>query len=205
MGRLNLKTTVKVKQVISVKRTLQLSGVGFSMALMIVGLFFFAKDMSNSSDAKASTKNKIDSLYTAPNIDRGDSLVNNHSSLIGIKSEDKSHLLTDKDLIASMLNKKVNALGKLKEDSHDLIFISPKQTSGVFEVKFEIPSMELGTTKLEIVNRQGDVIERRTPQKISGLVNEVFTIDNSVPSGALIVKIHVGKTLYVRQVFYTKP
>ncbi len=205
MGRLSFQTTVKVKQVVTAKRTLQLTGVGFSIAAIIVGLFIFTQDMTNSADVKASNKGINDSLLTASNIDRGDSLVNYNSKQNGIHSEDNSHLLTEKDLSVKKSKKKVTNGGDRNSDFHDLISISPKQTSGVFEVNFEIPLNQSGATNLEIVNRQGEVIETRTPQTQSGLINEVFTLDNSVPSGAYLVKIHVGKNLYVRQVIYTKP
>ncbi len=205
MGRLGFQTTLKVKQLITVKRTLQLTGAGFTIAAMIVGLFVFTNDMTNSADVKAGNKEKNDSLKTAPNINRGDSLVNTNSNQTGIHSEDHSKLLTDKDLTVKKSKKKATNNGDRNMDYHDMISISPKLTTGVFEVKFEIPLEQSGAISLEVVNRQGDVIETRTPEIHSGLINEVFTLDSSVPSGAYLIKIHVGKNLYVRQVFYTKP
>lgn len=205
MGRLSFQSTVKVKQTVTAKRTLQFTGIGFSIAAVIVGLFTFTQDITNSADVKASNNAKNDSLITASNVDRGDSLVNTNSNQNGIHSEDKSHLLTDKDLSIKKSKKKTTSNGNRNSEFHDLISISPKLTTGVFEVNFEIPLNQSGVTNLEIVNRQGEVIETRTPQTQSGIINEVFTLDSSVPSGAYLIKIHVGKNLYVRQVFYTKP
>ncbi|GDX51603.1 hypothetical protein LBMAG27_06500 [Bacteroidota bacterium] len=205
MGRLSFTTTVKVKRVITLKRTLQLSSRGFGIAAFIVGIFFFTQNVTQSDIVKAGITIKTDTLLNAPNIDRGDSLVNNNSSQNGIHSEDNSHLLTDKDLTVKKSKKKVANGGGRSMEFHDLISISPKLTTGVFEVNFEIPLNQSGATNLEIVNREGEVIETRTPQTQSGIINEVFTLDSSVPSGAYLVKIHVGKNLYVRQIIYTKP
>ena len=205
MGRLSFTTTVKVKRVITLKRTLQLSSRGFGIAAFIVGIFFFTQNVTQSDIVKAGITIKNDTLLNAPNIDRGDSLVNNNSIQTGIHSEDNSHLLTDKDLTVKKSKKKAANSGERNMEFHDFISISPKLTTGVFEVNFEIPLNQSGATNLEIVNRQGEVIETRTPQTQSGIINEVFTLDNSVPSGAYLVKIHVGKNLYVRQITYTKP
>lgn len=205
MGRLSFQATVKVNQKVSVKRTIQLSGAGLSLAAMIIGLFVFTRDMTNSSDVKANEKKKTDSLYSAPNINRGDSLVNNNSSQSGIHSEDQNHLLTDADLIPKKVKKKSNSDADRNIPYQDMISISPKQTSGVFEVSYEIPISQSGSTSIELINRKGEVIETRVPQVQDKMINEVFTLDNSIPTGAYLLKIHVGKNLYVRQVFYTKP
>ncbi len=205
MGRLNFQTTVKVKQVVSVKRTIQLTGARLSIAALIVGLFVFTQDMTNSTDVKANEKKNTDSLFSAPNIDRGDSLVNNNSSQNGIHSEDQSHLLNDADLISKKVRKKSNSNADRNTPYQDLVSISPKQTTGVFEVSFEIPLSQTGATSIELINRKGELIETRVPQVQGKMINEVFTLDNTIPSGAYLLKIHVGKNLYVRQVLYTKP
>ncbi len=205
MGRLSFQTTVKVKKVITLKRTLRFSSRGFGVATFIVGIFFFTQNVTQSDIAKARIITNSDTLLTAPNIDRGDSLVNNRSNQKGIHSEDNSNLLTDADLIIKKSKKKTSSGNTRNAEFHDVVSISPKQTSGVFEVNFEIPVGQSGITNMEIVNRKGEVIETRTPQTQNGLISEIFTMDNSIPSGAYLVKIHVGKKLYVRQVIYTKP
>ena len=204
MGRLQFTTTVQVKRTISLKRTLSLSSRGFGIAAFIVGMFFFTQNVTQSDDVKAGVTIKTDTLITAPNVNRGDSLVNTNSNQTGIHSEDNKHLLTDKDLLPKKTKKKSNTGGNRNPEFHDLISISPKQTTGVFEVNYEVPLTQSGTTKLELVNRKGDIIETRTPQTQSGIISEVFTMDNSIPEGVYMVKIHVGKNLFVRQVVYKK-
>lgn len=203
MGLISQKQTVNVKRVISVKRTLRFSGRGFATAAIICGLSLFSENMTQSTDVKANYNGKPDTLITANNVNRGDSLVNNNSNQNGIHSEDSNHLLTDKDLSVSKKKKKNNTDNRGAE-YHDMITITPKQTTGVFEINFEIPVEQVGVSRIQIVNKKGEVIESRNPTSESGLVNEVFTLDNSIPSGVYLVKVKVGKSLYVRQVVYTK-
>ncbi len=204
MGRLQFTTTVQVKRTISLKRTITLSSRGFGIAAFIVGMFFFTQNVTQSDNVKAGVTVKTDTLITAPNVNRGDSLVNYNSNQTGIHSEDNSHLLTDKDLLQKKTKKKPNSGGNRNPEFHDVVSISPKQTTGVFEVNYEVPLAQSGATKLELVNRKGDIIETRIPQTQSGMISEVFTMDNSIPEGVYLVKIHVGKNLFVRQVVYKK-
>lgn len=203
MGRLSFTTTVKVKRTVNLKRTLSLSSRGFGLAAFIVGMFFFTQNVTQSDDVKAGVTVKTDTLITAPNVNRGDSLVNNNSSQTGIHSEDSNHILTEKDIVQKKTKRKTTNGGNRNAEFHDVIAM-PKQTSGVFEVNYEVPLEQSGATKLELVNRKGEVVETRIPTTQSGLISEVFTLDNSIPEGVYLMKIHVGKNLFVRQVVYKR-
>ena len=115
------------------------------------------------------------------------------------------NIIFKKNLISKKVRKKSNSNADRNTPYQDLVSISPKQTTGVFEVSFEIPLSQTGATSIELINRKGELIETRVPQVQGKMINEVFTLDNTIPSGAYLLKIHVGKNLYVRQVLYTKP
>ncbi|HAP02287.1 MAG TPA: hypothetical protein DCQ93_10235 [Bacteroidetes bacterium] len=204
MARIILKSTLKVKQVIMLKRTLRFTTAGTACAALILGLFFFTGNMTQSSDVRANTTGG-DTLITHSNANtaNSDSLVN-WKKKTGASSEDNDHMLQNSDLLQSEKKSKKKSAhnngNRNPETFSDFITISPVQTEGVFEIRFETPSEQTENSTIDIVDRKGKVIETRRLEQGVGIINEVFTLDTNIPNGVYLVKIKSGKNQYIRQV-----
>lgn len=197
-GKLQLKPVLKVKQTVTLRSTPKMASAGTSLAVMICLILFIA---FNSDTDNAVAGNQQKSFFQNMN-EFSSSLANEYNSKTD--ESNNEYVAMKKSLSSVQNNISFGESVTPTTPKEDFIHIYPKNTSGIFNVEFELPEKGNFIPQIEIVNRKGKVIDRKLIQPEGGKILESFIFDSNLPDGAYIVRVSVNRRLYIRQIVLQK-
>lgn len=197
-SKLQLKPTVKVKQTITLKGTLKMTSLGFSFAGVICLLLFIT---FNSNTEKVVAGNQQKSLFQNIN-ESASSLAKEYAGKLEKSNQD----FTARKESLSSAQQTILSEGSVTPTlpKEDFIHIYPKVSTGIFNVEFEMPEKGNFIPQIEIVNRKGKVVDRKSVHPEGNKVLESFIMNGYLPDGPYIVRISVNRHIYIRQVVLQK-
>lgn len=205
-NKIHLGSRVSVKQTITLKGTLKLASLGASCAGLICLLLFitFNSDTKNVKAGNQSIKADTSKFMRKSLFDVSDSLLAKYNNKI--QATDSVFNLKEQHLVGKKQKKADKSKRKEENETafQDFINIYPKNTSGAFNIEFQLPGKESFIPRIELLDRKGKVIETKIATPENGKIIESFIMNKELPNGPYLVKIYLNKELFVRQVVLQK-